>query len=207
MTNTDLMELLVMWAMQQEQSAGRSLGTMRGSGATARPSRAWGSRGGAAPSNAAPQPAAVPLQDVQSGAGGDRLAAAAEQRLNPGDKGKCAKYVRQAMQASGLVPGDVSFGSAHQWADHLAGNSKFREVSVSREQLAQLPRGAVVVWGGEAGNQSDGPRQHGHIAIAKGDGTELSYDNRTQTTNGWGTNFGGTPDPQGRVFRVFIPVE
>ena len=83
----------------------------------------------------------------------------------------------------------------------LARDPDFKEVNVSRDQLAKLPRGAVVVWG------KSGAKPYGHVSVALGDGREASDHVQRQTTGGrYGTDFGRGPDPQGRQFRVFIPV-
>ncbi len=157
LTSADLMALLVMWAEEQQDRRpgrplgrlGRSPGTPQGVSSGGRPHGAQATNPERSPASTAPP---APLAGVPSGGSGDRLAAIAEERLKPSDKGKCATYVRQALAAAGLVPGNVAFRSAHQWADYLANSSSFQEVSVSRDQLQQLPRGAVVVWGGVAGD-------------------------------------------------------
>lgn len=99
--------------------------------------------------------------------------------------GYCYRGVKHHLRQVGV---NLTGGSAYQAADQLAQRpDRFREVSVSRDQLRQLPPGAVVVW-----NRSSG-KPHGHISIATGDGREASDKIRNQITN------------RAASYRVFIP--
>jgi hypothetical protein len=80
-------------------------------------------------------------------------------------------------------------GSAYQAADQLARSDRFREVSVSPDQLRSLPPGAVVVWG-----RTD-RSPHGHISVALGNGQEASDHIQTQMTSLRGA----------QNYRVFVP--
>jgi hypothetical protein len=99
--------------------------------------------------------------------------------------GYCYRGVKHHLRNVGV---NLSGGSAYQAAGQLANRpDRFKEVSVSRAQLKQLPPGAVVVW-----NRSPG-KPHGHISIATGDGREASDKIRNQITN------------RPASYRVFIP--
>ena len=99
--------------------------------------------------------------------------------------GYCYRGVKHHLRQVGV---NLTGGSAYQAADQLAGRpDRFREVTVTRAQLRQLPPGAVVVW-----DRSPGKR-HGHISIATGDGREASDKIRNQITN------------RAASYRVFIP--
>jgi hypothetical protein len=87
--------------------------------------------------------------------------------------GRCKKGVRLAFEAAGL--GTIYGVSAYMAAPQLAKRSDFKEVSVSREQLRQLPAGAVIVWNNGGGSAvSDAGREHGHIEISQGNGRATS---------------------------------
>lgn len=99
--------------------------------------------------------------------------------------GYCYRGVKHHLRQVGV---NLQGGSAYQAADQLAARrDRFREVTVNRSQLRQLPPGAVVVW-----NRSPG-KPHGHISIATGDGREASDKIRNQITN------------RPASYRVFIP--
>lgn len=99
--------------------------------------------------------------------------------------GYCYRGVKHHLRQVGV---NLTGGSAYMAADQLAGRpDRFREVRVGRDQLRQLPPGAVVVW-----NRSQG-KPHGHISIATGDGREASDKLRNQITG------------RNATYRVFIP--
>lgn len=101
--------------------------------------------------------------------------------------GYCYRGVKHHLRQVGV---NLQGGSAYQAANQLAQQrDKFREVTVSRAQLRQLPPGAVVVW-----DRSPG-KPHGHISLATGDGREASDKIRNQMTN------------RAASYRVFIPVQ
>lgn len=151
-----------------------------------------------APSTSGAAPASrVSGSELTGSAFGDKLGDAAQriaQRMN--SVGACAKGVNDALTSLG-VPGR---GHAYQKAEQLARNPKFREVNISSSDLANLPRGAVVVWG------RSGAKPYGHVSVALGGGREASDHIQNQVRGGrYGTDFGNGPDPQGRQFRVFLP--
>ena len=116
---------------------------------------------------------------------GQRLLQSIRNCPTPASPGYCYRGVKQHMRQVGV---NLTGGSAYQAADQLAQRpDRFREVTVSRAQLKQLPPGAVVVW-----NRSPG-KPHGHISIATGDGREASDRIRNQMTN------------RQASYRVFIP--
>jgi peptidoglycan hydrolase-like protein with peptidoglycan-binding domain len=129
---------------------------------------------------------------------GNRIGDAAERaarQLN--SVGRCALGVNNALESLGVM----GRGHAYQKAEQLEGNPRFREVQLSSADLPNLPRGAVIVWGRSSA------KPYGHVAVALGDGREASDHIQRQITGGkYGTDFGNGPDPQGRQFRVFLPV-
>lgn len=124
---------------------------------------------------------------------GDRAEREAR-RLN--SFGACALGVNNVLQGMGIGGRGHAFAKAEQ----LAKDSRFREVNPSRDDLANLPRGAVVVWG------KSEAKPWGHVSIALGNGTEASDHIEQQKRGGeYGTDFGNGPDPHGRQYRVFLP--
>jgi len=118
---------------------------------------------------------------------GRRLAADANQIARSGVAGKgrnCKRGVRMALNRQGMQLHGVS---AYMAAGQLARNDRFREAKMGRQDLRNLPPGAIVVW-----NKGQG-RPHGHISVALGNGKEASDVLRNQITN-YPTNF-----------RVFLP--
>lgn len=101
-------------------------------------------------------------------------------------RGWCAAGVNRALNYAGIPVNPLP--SAYMYGDVLARDSRFREVSLTDDQIRQLPPGAIVVTApyNFAGNP------HGHIAITLGNGMESS-DHVAQL------NLAGTQ-------RVFIPV-
>lgn len=84
----------------------------------------------------------------------------------------CLQGVREILNKKGLVSGRMG-GSAYMAADVLAGNKNFKEVTVSRSELKDLPAGCVIVWDrNHVGTKSSD--KHGHIAITTGNGGEVS---------------------------------
>jgi hypothetical protein len=62
-------------------------------------------------------------------------------------------------------------GATGQAAEQLAGDSRFREIQVPRDQLSELPPGAVVCWPPQPHKGQDHP---GHVSISLGHGQEAS---------------------------------
>ena len=125
--------------------------------------------------------------------------ALANSALNvPGTYGRCLGGVNNSLCNTEYFGDGMWFESAYMAIDALQGNvsgyenlaSKFEEVtdSVSREELASLPAGAIVVW------EQDPQNVHGHISISLGDGRESSDHIIAQEVN---------RDAQ---YHVFIPV-
>lgn len=111
-----------------------------------------------------------------------------------GTTGRCYAGVADSLAKVGV---NVSGASAYMAADQLANCDKFTEVKVSREELKNLPAGAVVVWhhnqNGGGSNVSAAGKKHGHISIALGDGREASDHIQAQMTN------------RDATYRVFLP--
>ena len=165
----------------------------------ASPNQPWGRTGSwggsrgtnhtGANANAAAPAGPSPIGDAPAGSGsGEKLAHAARQVAGRmGSTGWCYKGVADAVgQALGV---QLTGGSAYMAADQLTASGKFKEVSVSPEQLKELPPGAVVVWGKTA----ESP--HGHISVALGNGQEASDHVQSQMTSLRGH----------RNYRVFMP--
>ena len=85
--------------------------------------------------------------------------------------GPCARYVRQAFERNKLTTG-VKFDSAYMWADSLAKNKNFKEVTVTKEDLKNLPEGFVIVYKPGAAKYH---KKYGHILITKGNGQGASF--------------------------------
>lgn len=147
-----------------------------------------GVHSGANANAAAPTgPAPTGSAPASTGPFGSRVAQAAEATARSmGSTGWCLRGVSRALAQVGV---NVGGASAYMAADQLANNSKFREVSVSPNELKNLPAGAVVVWGKTAASP------HGHISVALGDGREASDHIQSQITSLRGAT----------SYRVFIP--
>lgn len=141
----------------------------------------------------------IDVGDIEGGSRAQQLARIAQRTATRmGTVGYCAKGVNDSLIAAGLAS---ERGHAYQKAEQLARDSDFREVNVSRDQLSKLPPGAVVVWG------RSNAKPWGHVTVSLGDGREASDHVQRMITGGrYGTDFGRGPDPQGRQFRVFMPV-
>lgn len=109
--------------------------------------------------------------------------------------GKCARGVRYALEEA-LFGHKIDGNNACDWADRLAKDTgRFKEVTVSGDDLKKLPSGAIVVWDAIAGaDEKNG--KFGHISIASGDGREISDHEEAQRTQYRGSS----------KCRVFIPV-
>lgn len=101
-------------------------------------------------------------------------------------KKRCFHFVKEGLAAEGI---QLDGAKAYQAAAQLAKNPKFNEVKVARNQLSELPAGAVVVWN----KNPKAKHPHGHISVALGDGREVSDRIRPQTESYRST------------FRVFLP--
>ena len=87
-------------------------------------------------------------------------------------KHQCLQGVRESLTKAGLVKGSMGI-SAYRAADILAKNNKFKEVSVERKDLKNLPAGCIIVWHKNNGG-SESADKNGHIGITVGDGREVS---------------------------------
>lgn len=101
-------------------------------------------------------------------AAGSRLANYAMNH-RAGFTGYCAKYVKNAIAATGL--GRYERGHAYQMASILRRNKNFREISPNSVNVNNLPAGCILVYGrGVSGYSS----QYGHVEITTGDGRAVS---------------------------------
>ena len=109
------------------------------------------------------------LKDVNYDANSaKKLAQNAKANAESSSQGECAKYVSDAIEASGIP---VTRGHAYQMEANLRNNSHFKEVKVSQDELASLPAGCILVYPkGSAGYSS----QYGHIEITLGNGKAAS---------------------------------
>ena len=155
-------------------------GTSRGG----QSSSAQGAQGGTQGAQGAASMGQIPSS---FGPNAGRLASSAEAMASSmNTTGWCAKGVNRSLAAAGLPVNPLP--SAYMYGDVLARDSRFREVSLSDEQIRQLPPGAVVVTA--AYNSPGNP--HGHIAVTLGNGREASDHVANISTAG--------------TQRVFIPV-
>lgn len=102
----------------------------------------------------------------------------------------CGAGVGNVLNDLGLEMGRAD-GS--NWDELLQDNPNFLEVSVARDNLDELPPGAVVVWEEKDGISGDDDGDFGHVSIALGDGREASDRFREQL------------NMQGREYHVFLP--
>lgn len=143
-------------------------------------------------------PGASPLDasSTRTGSFASRIADEAEREArNTNTVGYCAKSVNKVLNGLGVG----GYGHAYQKANMLAASSRFKEVKVSPDQLNQLPRGAVVVWGRSA------EKPYGHVTVALGNGKEASDHIQNLITRGaYGSDW-GNGSTGGSNVRVFIP--
>ncbi len=109
------------------------------------------------------------LKDVNfDSTAANRLAQNVLSHASGSSKGACAEYVSNAIQNSGIP---VTRGHAYQMINNLKANKNFKEINVSKSELASLPAGCILVYPrGAAGYSS----QYGHIEITLGNGTAAS---------------------------------
>lgn len=86
-----------------------------------------------------------------------------------GTRGKCAKYVKNAIVRSGL--GEYEWGHAYQMTSILRNNPNFKEISPRSVNLKDLPAGCVLVYNKGVGGYS---KDYGHTEITTGNGSAVS---------------------------------
>ena len=87
-----------------------------------------------------------------------------------GGEGHCAHYVNNALEANGIDP--QRDNHAYTRANVLRNKSEFTEIKInSKEELAQLPAGSIVVYQRGVSSHSI---EHGHTFVATGNGGGVS---------------------------------
>lgn len=86
-----------------------------------------------------------------------------------GFKGRCAAYVKTAIQKANL--GSYQSGHAFQMDEILRKNSNFQEISSENVDLKSLPAGCVLVYDKGVSGYS---KNYGHTEITTGDGRAVS---------------------------------
>ena len=103
-----------------------------------------------------------------------------------GFTGYCAKYVRRALDRTGLGTGER--GDGYEYASILSRNPNFKEISTDNLNLSLLPAGCILVYDrGVSGYSSNA----GHVEVTLGNGQAVSDGVTNHIKNG---------------ARVFIPV-
>ncbi len=96
------------------------------------------------------------------------LADAVKKSARGSSTGYCARSVSNALAKVGV---SAERGDAYEMASNLAKNKNFKEVSISKNELANLPEGCILVYPkGSAGYSSS----YGHIEVTLGDGSAAS---------------------------------
>lgn len=128
------------------------------------------------------------LKDINyDGKQGAKVASYVLSHAGSESKHECAKYVNNAYQYTGLP---IGRGDAWTKEADLRNNKRFKEITVTKEELATLPAGCALVYPrGVAGYSS----RDGHIEITLGDGRAASDF----------VNNNPKYDPQ---MKVFVPV-
>lgn len=103
-----------------------------------------------------------------------------------GFTGYCAKYVRTALDNTGLGTGER--GDGYEYANILSRNPNFKEVSTNNLNLSSLPAGCILVYDKGVSGYS---RNAGHVEVTLGNGQAVSDGVTNNIRNG---------------ARVFIPV-
>lgn len=124
-------------------------------------------------------PVSEPGESVELSGLGPRLAQSTLEAAAGNDnlgRQRCYRFVKEGLAAEGV---NLTGVPAYVAANQLARNPRFEEVRVSRDQLDELPAGAVVVWN----RNTKANHPYGHISVALGDGREVSDRIRPQVTN------------------------
>jgi len=104
----------------------------------------------------------------------NKLANIAEKNaLRTNTRGRCAAIATDSINKTDLTNGRIRVGSAYQTDSILENNKNFKEVSVSKSDLKNLPAGCVVVWQPFTDSHNRF-HEHGHIAVTLGNGKEAS---------------------------------
>ena len=106
---------------------------------------------------------------------GENLALTALKRAK--GKSRCAKFVREALNISGVLTtaelGSNEHRHAYQWIGILRKYpKKFKEIPVTNTNYLHLPAGAIMIY--ERGVEGY-DKQSGHIQISTGDGRAAHY--------------------------------
>ncbi|MHC9538645.1 MAG: hypothetical protein AB9903_03925 [Vulcanimicrobiota bacterium] len=113
-------------------------------------------------------------KDLQGGSAlGEKIADRAEANAEAyNTPGKCLQEAGEVLREFGIPVN--RHPAAYQALPDLQKSDKVKEIKVSKEQLDNLPAGAIVVWDKGAG------LPYGHISVALGDGREASSTVRNQ---------------------------
>lgn len=135
------------------------------------------------------------LQNVYNPDLGNKLANIANKVANQTNTvGYCAAGVVDALEEANFTKsGEARAGAAYEIAPKLRKSSNFKEVSVSREDLQNLPAGCVVVWDASEGHQ------YGHITVTLGKDENGNPKEASDHVQGLITN-------RNANFTVFVPV-
>ncbi len=102
-------------------------------------------------------------------------------------KSACAEYVSNAIENSGI---SIVRGHAYQMENNLRNNPNFKEITVSKNELASLPAGCILVYPRSSAGYSS---KYGHIEVTLGNG-------RT------GSDFINSNPKYSSSMKVFVPV-
>ncbi len=114
------------------------------------------------------------LKNVYNQDLGNKLANIANKTaLSKNTIGYCYGGVKDALKRAGITDNRLGGGSAYMAKEILQKHRNFKEVSVSKNDLKNLPAGCVIVW--QPYNDRRGKyHEHGHIAVTLGNGKEAS---------------------------------
>ena len=101
---------------------------------------------------------------------GERLANDIKRHVKGSPTSKCAKYVSDALERTGLN-NDMPRGDAYQMGSYLRKNRNFIEISAESVDWKNLPAGCIL-WYDKC--SQDYSCRWGHIEVTLGDGTAAS---------------------------------
>jgi len=114
------------------------------------------------------------LKNVYNPTIANKLANIAEKNaLRTNTHGRCAAISTDSINKADLTNGRIRVGSAYQVDGILENNKNFKEVSVEKSDLKNLPAGCVVVWQPFTDSRNK-YHEHGHISVTLGNGKEAS---------------------------------